>query len=237
MQALAVRHQEDSAKRLLSRRVSPLTNILLKIALAVVSLFLSTCKESLPAYQTPTLLFEGSFQPVYALTPKENALHLLFWVRNTFDETLEGNGVFNGEVQLVLLRDPTVTKTLSLSGANIIRAKAYNPNTGTLRIDPSDTVVFDVTWDLSQRPLLNDNGQDMISRFLNLQPDPGCAFRHKSEPEDFAVQGSIQIFGSGSPVAGKQVIYRFCLVDAWVGQNNCPPVGSPCNMIISSGKQ
>lgn len=237
MQHLAVGDQEDPPKSMSRQRASRLTNIFATIVVAAVSLLLSTCTESLPPFQPPTLLFNGSFEPVYALTPKENALHVLFWVCNTFDETLEGEGIFKGEVQLVLLRDPTVTKTLSLSKDNIIHAKAYNPDTGTLRIDPRDSIVFDVIWDLSQRPLLNDKGQDMVNSFLKLQPDPGCVWRRTSEPEDFAVQGSIQIFSRGSPVSGRQVIYRFCLVDTWVNQRDCPPVGSPCNMIISLEKQ
>ena len=218
------------------RGASLISTFSARVAVAVISLFFCTCKESLPPYQPPTLLFDGSLEPFYSLTAKENALHIVFRVRNTFDETLEGEGFFTGQVQLVALRDPTVTKTLTLTAANIISARGYNPNFGTLRIDPGDSIVFDAIWDLSQRPLLGDKGEDWSKVFFNLQPEPGCGMREKSEPEDFAVQGSIQIFAVGSPVTGKEAIFRFCLINAWVNPRDCPPVGSPCNMIISSGK-
>lgn len=232
MSTFAVSDQKRNAASCTRRGVPALGGLLI----AFISLFLSTCKESLPPYQPPTLLFEGTLEPFYSLTARENALHLIFKVRNVFDETLEGKGEFTGQVQLVALRDPTVTKTFILSESNIISGGGYNPAFGTLRIDPGDSIVFDVVWNLSQRPLLGDKGEELTSSLLNLQPDKECGAREISQPEVFAVQGSVQIFAVGSPVVARQTVFQLCLVSAWVNPRDCPPVGSPCNMIISTGE-
>jgi hypothetical protein len=211
------------------------SSIYAAIAIAAISLFLSTCTESLPPYEPPKQLFEGHLEPLYSLKANENALHVYFRIRNIYVETLEGAPSFKGQVQFVLLRNPNVTKTLNLTSENINFARNYNPALGRLTIDPGDSIVFDVSWNLAEQPLLDDSGRDLALSGLRVRTDPECASRQTSDPEDFAVQGSVEVFAWASPVVAKQVIFRWCWISAWIHPKYCPPVGSPCNMIISGG--
>jgi hypothetical protein len=205
------------------------------IVIAGFSLFLSTCTESLPPYQPPKQLYDGHLEPFYSLTINENVLHVFFRIKNIYHETLEGTPSLKGQVRFVLLRNPNVTKTLYFNSENVIFARNYKPQYRRLTIDPRDSVLFDVAWNLAERPLLDDSGKDLALSSLRFQTDPECSLRQQSIPEDFAVQGSVEVFDSESPVVANQVIFHFCLISAWISTRDCPPVGSPCNTIISGG--
>jgi hypothetical protein len=210
------------------------SSLLIRATITVLSLALSTCKESLPVYHAPANMFQARLTPFYGLTASENKLHIFVVVQNIFDETLEGEASINGRVQLVSTADPNVVKTFTLGPGNILHAPGYHPGTGMLTFNARDTIIFDASWDLGQRPLLDDAGKDLTAGLLHLGTDPACPMdRTISDPQNFSVEGFVQLFDrSGPSVAGK-VVFRFCLISNWVNPKYCPYVTAPCNEILS----
>jgi len=210
------------------------SNLLIRVAIAVLSLALSTCKESLPVYHAPSNMFQAHLTPFYGLTASENKLHIFLLVQNVFDETLEGKASITGRVQLVSTADPTVVKTLTLGSQNILTARGYHPGTGMLTFNARDTIILGASWDLSQRPLLDDAGKDLTTGLLHLGTDPTCPMdRTISDPQNFTVEGFVQLFDRTGPVVVPTVVFRFCLISNWVNPKYCPYVTAPCNEILS----
>lgn len=210
------------------------SNLLIRVAIAVLSLALSTCKESLPVYHAPSNMFQARLTPFYGLTASENKLHIFLLVQNVFDETLEGEASITGRIQLVSTTDPTVVKTLTLGPANILTARGYHPGTGILTFNPRDTIIFDASWDLSQRPLLDDAGKDLTVGLLHLDTDPECPTgRKRSVPQDFIVEGFVQLFDRSGPAVESKVVFRLCLISNWVNPSACPYITAPCNVVLS----
>jgi hypothetical protein len=216
-------------------RFPPRVNIATAIVLTVSTFFLSTCTEELPAYLKPGTLFSARIRPIYSLTAAENKLHLSLVARNIFDETLDGPPSITGQVQLISIADPSVIKTFKVTSANVTVAQWHFPAPGRIAVDAGDTVSFDIAWDLSQRPLLDDSGKDLTEGLLFLKPDPTCPSRKKSDPQDFLIQGSVELFQHTGPAVANRVAYRFCLFSTWVNPKDCPNVTSPCSVILSGG--
>jgi hypothetical protein len=200
------------------------------------SLLMSSCTEELPPYRRPGAVFSTRIVPFYGLTATENKLHFFLTAKNIYDETLSGPASLTGQVQLISTADPSVVKTFEVTSANITVAEGYFPDVGTIAIDPGKTVAFDVAWDLSKRPLLDDSGKDLTQGLLRMKDDPSCPQRRKrSDPQDFLVEGYVVIFARIGPAIANNVSYRFCLVSSWAGQNDCPPAAAPCNLVLSGG--
>lgn len=211
-------------------------NIAATIIVTASAFLLSTCSEELPAYHRPGNLFSARIIPIYSITAAENKLHLSLTAKNIFDETLDGPPSITGRVQLISMTDPSVTKTFPVTSANVTVAQWHFPGSGGIAIDAGDTIAFDIAWDLSQRPLLDDSGKDLTEGILSLKYDPECPQnRRKSDPQDFLVQGFVEIFARTGPAVANNVVYRFCLVSNWVNGRDCPIVTAPCNVILSTG--
>jgi len=188
----------------------------------------------LPAYRAPGNIFQVRLNPLYSLTASENKLHILLVVQNVYDETLEAEASMNGRVQLVSAADPSVVKTFTLGPGNILTARGYHPGTGILTFNPRDTIIFDASWDLSQRPLLDDAGKDLTVGLLHLDTDPECPTgRKRSVPQDFIVEGFVQLFDRSGPAVESKVVFRLCLISNWVNPSACPYITAPCNVVLS----
>ena len=185
-------------------------------------------------YHAPSNMFQAHLTPFYGLTASENKLHIFLLVQNVFDETLEGKASITGRVQLVSTADPTVVKTLTLGSQNILTARGYHPGTGMLTFNARDTIILGASWDLSQRPLLDDAGKDLTVGLLHLDTDPECPTgRKRSVPQDFIVEGFVQLFDRSGPAVQSKVVFRLCLISNWVNPSACPYITAPCNVVLS----
>jgi hypothetical protein len=212
-------------------------NAVLIAVIGLSTLFLSTCKEALPEYHRPAIVLSAHLTPNYSLTATENTLHFFITVKNIYDETLEGFLSVKGQVQFISRADPSIIKTFEVTRSNIATASWHFLKTGEVSFDPGGTAVFDVAWDLTQRPLTDDSGRDLTTGLLGLRTDPECLQSHrlKSDPQEFLIQSNIELFDRTGPAISNNVVYRFCLVNMWVNQRDCPIITAPCNVIVSGG--
>ena len=129
-------------------------------------------------------------------------IRTLIIVTNNTDETLDDVSPMAGVLEIKWDK-PTedvgqfgVTKTFKLTANNIFHAK-YNKFTKRLTIDPGDSVVLSVDWNL-----VTDDGTDLYKHFSwkydtkckVLIGDFGEGYRQVSDPQNFLVKANIKLF-------------------------------------------
>lgn len=185
-------------------------------------IFQVLCNESLPLYTEPEKLLEGNISGYY--NGKE--LHVFFKIINVYDETLEGLVVFAGSIEIESARKPEIKKTFNVSASDLFVRGGYNGITRRLIIDPGDSVVFRVKWDLTEDDRGNDPRRDLFVFYRDMTcPDLRCL----SSPEDFVLRGTITVFQHRAPVQS-QSIFPICYVAGSAPSNICPPIFTdpPC---------
>lgn len=192
-------------------------------------LFLSfgPCDESLPVYQEPERILDGRIEGAYVLTIQDNSLKVYLKIKNVFDETLQGQAILKGTVEIISARDPQVRKTLVVGPGNIISARGYERNTGRLTIDPGDTITLGVSWDFTA----DDRGVDLRSNFFQYIKDVTCDSRCLAFTEDFILTGDITVYPQRAPLR-MSVNFPVCFVSRWIKPNFCPPIitSAVCNL-------
>ncbi|MBI3586325.1 MAG: hypothetical protein HY088_04255 [Ignavibacteriales bacterium] len=195
--------------------------------LALVSLSLGPCDESLPTYQAPDKIFEGTIQPSYILSVVQNVMSVQLIVRNIFDETFQAPGILKGSIEIVSVSDPSIRKTFAIGPSNVIRAPGYDRNSGMLLIDPQDTIRLGIQWDFKA----DDNGKDLRTQFFRYIVDSTCDIlkthgisRGLAYTEDFILRGELKIYDQRAPVYFGPVRYSLCFVSRYVTSNCCPPI-------------
>lgn len=202
--------------------------LLLFIALAaLLSLSAGPCDESLPTYQAPDKIFEGTIQPSYILSVVQNVMSVQLIVRNIFDETFQAPGILKGNIEIVSASDPSIRKTFIIGPANVIRAPGYDRNTGMLLIDPQDTIRVGVQWNF-----IDDNGKDLRTQFFQYIEDPTCSLRCLAYTEDFIISGELKVYDQRAPVRFGPINYSLCFASNYVLTRCCPPIitSAPCNL-------
>ncbi|MBI3787373.1 MAG: hypothetical protein HY276_03860 [Ignavibacteriales bacterium] len=214
--------------------------VLFSIVVLVFSLSFGPCDESLPTYQAPDKIFEGTLLPTYILSLTQNTLSVQLIVRNIFDETFYAPGILKGTVEIVSAKDPSIRKTFAIGPTNVIRAPGYDRNTGMLLIDPGDTIRVGVQWNFKA----DDNGKDLRTQFFQYIIDSTCDLRAKygfarglAYTEDFILRGELKIYDQRAPVYFGPVTYSLCFVSRYVTSNCCPPINtlSHCSLNPEKG--
>lgn len=200
---------------------------ILLLTFTLMSLSFGPCEESLPVYQEPTRVFSGKIEGAYTLSAQDNSMKVFFIIWNNFDETLQGNAVLKGNIEIVSLRAQSIRKTFTVSAANIIQSKGYDKTTGKLTIDPRDSIRFMVSWDLK-----DDTGRDLRRTFFSYIADTTCPGRCLAFTEDFSLRGNITLFEKTGAVFAGPSLYSLCFVNVWVRAGACPPIitSLPCNL-------
>ncbi len=184
------------------------------------------CNEHLPPYWDPRGVFQGSIEGTYVLTLSDNSVKIYLHARNQYDETLEGVATLEGEVEIYLARNPTKRKTFVLTSANLFTSSNYNPQTRNLRVEPGETLVFGVSWDL-----VDETGVDLRSQTFQYWEDPECTFRCIAEEERFVIRGSVQIFEKTGVAEASPTSFLLCHVNQYIEPRFCPPIDAsvPCS--------
>lgn len=178
-----------------------------------------SCKESLPAFNNPQELLEGSLSPDYAYG-EDNTLKVKFRVKNIFDETLQGKAILAGTIQLTLRRVPGVVKTFVLSDNDLIQARNYNSATRVLTIDPGETIILGVSWDFT-----DDSGRDLRQDVFRYVPDPTCKLLRKiALQEIFTIKGDFRTYNQTGDIRVGPLDVSLCHIDVYVDPRSCPVI-------------
>ena len=212
----------------MSARASKKARLVATVLLAaLVSLSSGPCDESLPPYQEPNRLLTGTISCAYVLSGADNSLKVYLTIKNVFDETLQGPAQMRGRIEIASERDPAVTRTASITSANIMSAPGYNALTGQLTIDPGETIRLGYSWDFA-----DDRGNDLRKSFFKYVQDPTCRGRCLAYTEDLVIRAELTVYAKTGPVLGGPFRYSMCFVSAYVDPGACPPILStaPCNI-------
>ncbi|HEY4612967.1 MAG TPA: hypothetical protein VII11_08305, partial [Bacteroidota bacterium] len=199
-----------------------------------VLIFRGPCDESLPPYSEPEMFLTGSISGQYILTATDNSMKVYFSIKNIFDETLQGQAVMRGTMEIVSMRNPNVHKTYALSISNVSNPGRYDPATGILTFDPGDSVVYLASWNF----IADDQGADLRTSYFRYVSDPVCTGRAldgtplercHALTEEFILRSEIIVFEGRAPVRAT-VLFPLCYVSRWVNPKYCPPIitSPPC---------
>lgn len=173
------------------------------------------CDERVPVYQDPRDVFSGWIS-VTSSTPSAMSINLV--ARNDFDETLEGEAVLRGEAEISLLNNPSIRKSFAFSPGDLITGK-FNSTTGTLRVDPGDTIRLRVFWDY-----VDEAGVNLTTDYFRYWEDPDCPSRCIAEEEVFVLRGTLKVFDKTETISMGPTLFSLCHVSVHVPPQFCPPV-------------
>lgn len=185
------------------------------------------CDETLPSYREPGAVLEGRMEARYTLTASENRVGIIVTAVNRYEESLEGRRVLSGQVEIRSKRRPELRKTLTISPTQLIYARFNNNQTGTVRIDPGDSVRFLIVWNLAGED--TPEGNDFLGLFT-YYIDPACPgpppgpTRNIAFRETFILSGELKVFEQSAPALLGPVEFSFCRVSRWIEPNICPTV-------------
>lgn len=207
----------------MKRDFNPIRTLLHILIAGLFQILFGSCEENLPVYEMPENVLQCAIGVDYVLSPTDNSIKVYFIVVNTFDETLEAPGVLTGTISLTSVRDPEIKKTYEVGPATVIAARGYNRFTGTLRIDPGDSIRYLVSWNFQQA----DNGLDLRTGFFRYYADLICngatISRCFAYTEPFVIEANVKIYDQTAPQTASTV-YPLCFVSRYVLPKLCPTV-------------
>lgn len=198
---------------------------LIATALLILMAFVMSCDETLPPYQDPRNVLQGSIRGRYVLNSDVNSLHIILTVKNVYEETFQAQAAIRGTVVVTAKRNSSIQITLPITANNITYTTSYNRATGVLTIDPQDSVVFSTSWNF-----IDDAGQDLRQIFFEYIPDATCSFREIAVEETFILNGSVKVYDKVSDAGAGPTEFPMCHVTNWVSTLICYPVltDQPC---------
>jgi len=181
------------------------------------------CNEQLPPYADPRNILSAETHGEYVLTVRDNSVNFFVVVRNDFDESLQAVAAISGTMEIVLQRDTTVRKTVTLSNTNLIHGTNYVPSTGEIIFDAGDTVTLLYKWDW-----IDDQGRDLrLETFRyheDLQCDCGFYNRALADEEVFTLRGEVKMFDRVGRMSFGPTAFHLRFASRWVNPKYCPPV-------------
>jgi hypothetical protein len=191
--------------------VKRLRRILPLLSLAIVLVLSLSCDESLPPYDTPATLFRGTIRPMFV--QQGSHLWVILTVQNTFDETLQDVPSLKGSLEIVLARDPSIHKTVTLDSKDLLYhfngllgypnyANVPNLTGGVLTINPKDSVRFFYDWTFT-----SDDGVYLPTKVFHMHEDPKYPGNFIADPETLILRGYVQVFTKTGLVIFEPVNY------------------------------
>ncbi|MCX6144979.1 MAG: hypothetical protein NTZ35_17380 [Ignavibacteriales bacterium] len=193
-------HRALSSYSAIRRRVRWLNRLPALLCVALILALSLSCNESLPPYDIPSTLFTGVIRPRF-VNSKGTHLWVLLTVQNTFDETLQDAASLVGNLEIVLARDPSIHKTVTLDSRSLLyhfNGLLGYPNyanvpsidqRGILTINSKDSVCFFYDW-----TFVSDDSLYLPTQVFHMHEDPKYPGHFIADPETFILKGYVQVF-------------------------------------------
>ena len=193
-------------------RVRWLSSVPVFLSVALVLALSLSCNESLPPYDVPSTLFTGTIRPMFVHT-RGTHLWITLTVQNTFDETLQDVPSLRGNLEIILARDPSIHKTVTLDSKDLLYhynallgypnyANVPNLAGGVLTINSKDSVCFFYDWQFT-----SDDGVYLPDQVFHMHANPQFPADSIADPEIFILKGYMQVFTKTGLVVFEPVNY------------------------------
>ena len=199
------------------------------------------CSESLPFVSDPNNIFSGNTIPKHFVDNNYVSFYTFDIVlKNTYDETLEGNSKIFGTLE-VDWKDAPITvnpkKTITFTEKELIFAKGYNVQEGKLTMNPGDSLIFRVTWDLTTNDgseLLKNlpyNVFNEISCLIRVEPYDSYRGALVSKALSIGTKAVIQLFNNKATIQVSQN-FKLCFIQKYYSGGQCVRgyIQNPCDL-------
>ena len=206
-------------------------------------IFTAGCRENLPVKEDisrqVTVYVRSQYETV-SHSRFAGSVRLYVTVVNRTEETLDDIAPISGrfEIKWQVPKDDAprfdITRTILISPGNIFYAKQFNTQTKRLTIDPNDSVVLSVVWDLKT----NDN--TYLLPFFPWEEDrtechvmlgSSTVLRRITTPQWFTLKANVKIFDRLSVLYAAPMSIRHCIMLPHNGEVTAPPY-KPCTDLI-----
>jgi hypothetical protein len=215
------------------------------ISLLPLMLLLIACNESLPVREDTTDLVTTKIRSLYQTTSHSSEagkIRLFVTMVNKTDETLDDISKISGTMEitwqlpkdLVPLFD--ITRTIQFGPNDVFYAKRFNQQTRRLTLDPNDSIVISVVWNLKSNdstyllnyfPWLQD-----LQCYVVLDQSSSPVPRRISIPQYFSVKANVKLFDKLSILYVQPFTIKHCIMHGHRGEANAGMSLPPCTDFI-----
>ncbi len=210
----------------------------------VFAFILVSCNETLPLREDLSNLVNIKVRSSYITTSHSSAagsIRALVTVTNNTDETLDDIAAMTGTMEISWIapkeeeRIFNKTRTFTLSSNDIFYAKNFNRLTKRLMLNPGDSVVLFVDWNLKT------NDSTYILYYFPSQNDPQCFVynntggagnRRISTGQNFLVKANVKLFDRLAVLYVQPFSLRQCFMFPHGGEANVGLGLLPCKDFI-----
>jgi hypothetical protein len=213
-------------------------DILKIFSVGFAALFIAAgCRENLPIKEDIDDLVTVSLRSQYETVSHSRfagSVRLFVTVVNRTGETLDDIAPISGrfEVEWQVPKDNAplfdLTRTIPVTTANIFYAKQFNGQTKRLVLDPNDSLVLSVVWDLKTNdstyllplfPWTDDQTECFVRMPLESEP----VLRKITIPQWFTVKANVKIFDRLAVFSTVPMSIRHCIMIPHNGEVTDPP--------------
>lgn len=217
------------------------------VLLIIGQFYMMGCRENLPIKEDISDLITVKLRSQYETVSHSRtagSVRLFVTIVNKTEETLDDTAPISGRFEVVwqVSKDnaPTfdITRTLPMSTGNIFYAKNFNTQTQRLSIDPNDSLVLSVVWNLRTNdstyllplfPWAEDQTECHVSMPLESSP----VLRRITTPQWFTVKAHVKIFDRLSILYAAPMSIRHCIMVPHNGEVTDPaPPYKKCTDLI-----
>ena len=177
------------------------------LVITMCSIVAFACNETLPLREDISSLVTinaRSFANIKSHSNETGTIRLLVTITNNTDETLDDIAAMTGTVEITWTPRKEEeglfnhTRTLKLTSNDVFSAKNFNRTTKRLTLDPGDSVVMYIDWDLKTNDstyiLDHCSAQFDNQCFVSLLGVGGRVPRRISLRQNFLVKANIKLF-------------------------------------------
>lgn len=184
------------------------------------------CRENLPLKEDISDFVTVQLRSQYETVSHSRfagSVRLFVTVVNKTEETLDDVALISGRFQVdwQVSKDNApsfdITRTLPISSESILYAKNFNRLTKRLVIDPNDSIVLSVVWDLKTNdstyllPLFPWT-EDQTDCHVNMPLEMSPVLRRITTPQRFTVSANVKLFDRLSLISAAPMSIRHCIM-------------------------